>query len=1062
MARIRLLQRKSDGDIVFHEPNSGHVPAYAILSHVWGKDEVIFQDMEAKADMSKTMSKAGWKKIQFCAEQAVADGLQYLWIDTCCIDKKNAVELGAAINSMFRWYQDASRCYVYLSDVSKPEGAVDEEAWRKAFRTSRWFTRGWTLQEVIAPRLVDFFSVEGQRVGTKLSLVAEIHKITGIPEEALRGDALSNFSIKERRSWAERRNTTIEEDGAYCLIGIYGVSMVLNYGEGRNHAFSRLEKEIHSMYKGVDYEQFAVQLNLAAFPEAAQFVAREEELSKMHELLYGHSSRAAVVLHGLGGIGKTQLVIEYIRRHKEKHTAIFWLNANDEDSLRLSYRGIAQQVLKYCPSTGVLSNIDLEGDLDRMVTAVKTWLDLQDNARWLMVFDNYDNPRTPGSSDRSTVDIRRYLPESDHGSIIITTRSARVTQGQRLHIQKLTGLEDGLKILANMSGRESIENDPDAKALVSKLDGLPLALSTAGAYLEHVTTSFAEYLQLYETSWLKLQRTSPTLHSYEDRPLYTTWQVTFDRIQKQNAASAQLLKLWAYFDKQDVWFELLRHAHSTDDARSTDDYKWIDMLTEDELNFNEAVRLLCEYGLAHPEPSLGQSSGSAGYGVHSCVHSWTISVLNSEWDDGLMRIALTCVASEVPSNNVDNWWLLQHRLLQHAARHRQIIANDSVCTKGIGWTMHNIGDLYINQARLAEAETMYSRALQDKEEVLGPKHTSTLDTVNNLGILYKAQGKLAEAETMYNRALQGHEEALGPKHISTLDTVHNLGSLYEVQGKLTEAETMYNQALQGCEETLGLKHISTLQTVNNLGNIYMNQGKLAEAETMYKRALQGREEILGLKHISTLQTVNNLGSLYADQGKLIEAEIMYNRALQGSLYEDQGKLTEAETMYNQALQGCEEALGPKHISTLQTVNNLGILYKNQGRLAEAETMYDRALQGYEEAIGPQRLSSYLPALSVMFAFGDLYAQTDREDKAKIMYNRALAGYTAVQGPSSKWCRQLEDRLRALHIGSPEPGACQDKGIDIEAPRSPLLERKHFWNLGMRFNIRRKLSDIRRK
>ncbi|KAF2452329.1 heterokaryon incompatibility protein-domain-containing protein, partial [Lineolata rhizophorae] len=126
MALIRLLQRKPDGDIVFREPTSGHIPAYAILSHTWGNEEVTFQDMEANADTSKTtsktVSKAGWKKIQFCADQAAADGLQYFWIDTCCIDKRNAVELGAAINSMFRWYQNAARCYVYLSDVSKPDG----------------------------------------------------------------------------------------------------------------------------------------------------------------------------------------------------------------------------------------------------------------------------------------------------------------------------------------------------------------------------------------------------------------------------------------------------------------------------------------------------------------------------------------------------------------------------------------------------------------------------------------------------------------------------------------------------------------------------------------------------------------------------------------------------------------------------------------------------------------------------------------------------------------------------------------------------------------------------
>lgn len=251
MALIRLLQRKPDGEIVFREPTYSDIPTYAILSHTWGKDEVFFQDMETNADMNKTMSKTGWEKIQFCAEQAAADGLQYFWIDTCCIDKRNLVELGAAINSMFRWYQNAARCYVYLSDVSKPDNGADcERLWEEAFRKSRWFTRGWTLQELIAPRLVDFFSLEGERLGSKLTLETEIHNITGIAKNALRGYALSNFSTKERRSWAEHRNTTVEEDGAYCLIGIYGVSMVLNYGEGREHAFRRLEEEIYKLYKG--------------------------------------------------------------------------------------------------------------------------------------------------------------------------------------------------------------------------------------------------------------------------------------------------------------------------------------------------------------------------------------------------------------------------------------------------------------------------------------------------------------------------------------------------------------------------------------------------------------------------------------------------------------------------------------------------------------------------------------------------------------------------------------------------------------------------------------------
>ena len=181
MAFIRLLHCKSDGEIVFRKSTSGDVPAYAILSHTWGDEEVLFQDIEAGADISKTIIKAGWKKIQFCAKQALADGLQYFWVDTCCIDKKNAVEVGSSINSMFRWYQNAARCYAYLSDVSKPDtGTDDQKVWEEAFRKSRWFTRGWTLQELIAPRLVSFFSLEGERLGSKLSLESKIHEITGI------------------------------------------------------------------------------------------------------------------------------------------------------------------------------------------------------------------------------------------------------------------------------------------------------------------------------------------------------------------------------------------------------------------------------------------------------------------------------------------------------------------------------------------------------------------------------------------------------------------------------------------------------------------------------------------------------------------------------------------------------------------------------------------------------------------------------------------------------------------------------------------------------------------
>lgn len=210
------------------------------------------------------------------------------------------------------------------------------------------------------------------------------------------------------------------------------------------------------MVVGADFEQFAIKLNILPFTETGKFVAREKELSNMHELLHSHRNRTSVVLHGLGGIGKTQLAIEYIRRHKEKYTAVFWVNANDQESLKLSFRDVAQQVLKYHPSTSLLASIDLD-DLNHVVYAVKAWLDLQKNTHWLIIYDNYDNPKISGNPDHAAVDIRQFLPQSDQGSIIITTRWSQVRQGERIHIQKLPDISEGLEIVSNVSGRRGIE-----------------------------------------------------------------------------------------------------------------------------------------------------------------------------------------------------------------------------------------------------------------------------------------------------------------------------------------------------------------------------------------------------------------------------------------------------------------------------------------------------------------------------------------------------------------------------------------------------------------------------
>ena len=353
----------------------------------------------------------------------------------------------------------------------------------------------------------------------------------------------------------------------------------------------------------------------------------------------------------------------------------------------------------------------------------------------------------------------------------------------------------------------------DAIKLAKKLDGLPLALATAGAYLNQAATSFSAYLRLYEESWAKLQITSPELNSYKDRTLYSTWQVSFEHIERQNILSAQLLRLWAYFDNQDLWLELLQHCVS-------EDPDWLRELVKDELSYQAAMRVLSDHGLVEVDNSSLELLESRGYSIHGCVHSWSIHVLNQEWDFSLARVALKSVVLHIPDEQANQPWLTQRRLLQHTARCSYIVLNGLVPDDGMNEIYFSLGYLLKEQGKLVEAEQMYQRALQGKEKAGGPEHMSTFDTINNLAVLYAGQGKLVEAEQMYQRALQGKEKIWGPKHILTLDTVNNLANLYTNQGKLIEAEQMYQRALQGKEKAWGPEHTSTLSTVNNLACLY--------------------------------------------------------------------------------------------------------------------------------------------------------------------------------------------------------------------------------------------------
>ena len=218
--------------------------AYAILSHTWGEDEVLFQDVEPAKSPMNIRPNRGWNKVLKACETArkCSPALKYIWIDTCCIDKNSSAELSEAINSMFQWYQAAEVCFAYLENVES--ATLKTMTLFDGLKTAKWFRRGWTLQELIAPNTVTFFSNDWDIIGTRLSLSNQISSITGISINVLmEPKLLPTISVARRMSWAAERETTRREDIAYCLMGIFNVNMPLLYGEG-DKAFMRLQEEI--------------------------------------------------------------------------------------------------------------------------------------------------------------------------------------------------------------------------------------------------------------------------------------------------------------------------------------------------------------------------------------------------------------------------------------------------------------------------------------------------------------------------------------------------------------------------------------------------------------------------------------------------------------------------------------------------------------------------------------------------------------------------------------------------------------------------------------------------
>lgn len=524
-------------------------------------------------------------------------------------------------------------------------------------------------------------------------------------------------------------------------------------------------------------------------------------------------------------------------------------------------------------------------------------------------------------------------------------------------------------------------DDENINRLLRELDGLPLALAQAAAYLGETRMEFADYLLYYKEQWKKLmgyQGNSILCHT--NRNIATTWLISLQAIQAKNPASINLLRVWAFLDNKSMFYGLLGGV-----AKASNNVfpEWLRALATDKLKFIEATRLLLSYSMI--EMIQGDS---VCYSVHLVVHRCAAEVdITKPEQLEFLKIAISLVGLAVPETKNSDYWTVSRKLLPHATLCSQLLlsARDRLGVKveasyshqrtddlqsnegkieisPIAEAAHRLADFHRTHGNLLLAYDLYKYALESKQSTVGSKHLSTLDTVNNLGILCQGLGKHNEAESMCVKALQGREQLLGPDHMATLGSANNLALVYLDKDKLEKAENLFRRAFEGRAEVLGLAHLSTLRVWANLGLVYTRKGDFNEAEATLRQVLKEYETTIGPDHTYTLRVVNSLGHIFEDQGRLAEAEEMYTRALTGRqmnighdhiltldtihdlghLYLHQGKPDKAEENFKFAMEARTRVLGLDHESTTESVVDLAMFYLNHNRVEEALSLTEKS------------------------------------------------------------------------------------------------------------------------
>ncbi|KAI5926228.1 hypothetical protein F4810DRAFT_656035 [Camillea tinctor] len=787
---------------------------------------------------------------------------------------------------------------------------------------------------------------------------------------------------------------------------------------------------------GANFEEYYIPFQLN-FVRNDKFTGRNYLLERIHESLtrdHEPSQLKIAILQGTGGIGKTELAVQYAHLQHQYYSSIFWVDCSTENSVQRSFSNIATRVLKHYMGqhddhtdfNASVSRLGLKGLVDEnglvlshgnsimgVVEAMKNWFTQGPNNEWLLIFDNLDN--------LEAFDVTKYIPTAGSGNILITSRR-KISKRSWTPI-KVEEMSEGesLSLLAKTAGfdgKPTLAEQNLASELVQRLGHFPLAIEQAGAYISHRVSddddSYSQaldgYLDLYKRNAKKLfDKQQPITQNHRNDTILTTWEVSFNAVRNENPEAAHLLLLCGFLANSDIFEEMINLG-------------W--KLSPNDLTFDDLARELSSYSL------VSLRGANDAFLVHPLVQFWARERLsldvqrrlakevvqlvarglrlkeeqnNSEYMDFERRIIphlknaidnVQMLLSSTPATNIhipppsaftgqgtiynlyeiiEGWYLWIWGAINDVSMVcRRHIFSDVESISEEWQLVYKLGSVYRDWSSSYNTESIYRWAFSEARARLHIQHPKVLEIAGDLAHSILWQGRYDEAEDWYSWLLTSREKVLGKNHPATLGATKGLATISELRGDADRALKLYLEAWAGREEKLGQNDILTINVVSDICGLYYKQRNFAEALPWYKRMLSAQLKMQREEYGDTLRTMYDVGVILEEQGNFEEALRWYGQNVAGQE---------------------EEPLGKKHESTLLSMHAIGGIYEIHGQDEKALHWYKQSLAGFQEKFGEKDLAT----IWTVFRIGEVLKHQRNFEEALFWYKQALVGFQETAG-----------------------------------------------------------------